>query len=88
MKKKEEELVPVKTVTSPSSAPQVTFRQAIRGLSNENGLCLACVALEREGKGSLRCERNAPRAQNPLSLPFQTPATQARNMLSKTHGTC
>ena len=36
--------MPVKTVTSPSSAPQVTFRQAIRGVSNENGLCLACVA--------------------------------------------
>ena len=30
--------MPVKTVTSPSSAPQVTFRQAIRGVSNENGL--------------------------------------------------
>jgi len=26
----------VKTVTSPSSAPQVTFRQATRGVSNEN----------------------------------------------------
>ena len=33
--------MPVKTVTSPSSAPQVTFRQATRGVSNENGLCQA-----------------------------------------------
>ena len=32
---------PVKTVTSPSSAPQVTFVQATRGVSNENGLCQA-----------------------------------------------
>ena len=30
--------MPVKTVTSSSSAPQVTFRQATRGVSNENGL--------------------------------------------------
>ena len=30
--------MPVKTVTSPSSATQVTFRQATRGVSNENGL--------------------------------------------------
>ena len=29
--------MPVKTVTSPSSTPQVTFRQATRGVSNENG---------------------------------------------------
>ena len=42
--KKKGEIMPVKTVISPSSAPQVTFRQAIRGVSNENGLCLACVA--------------------------------------------
>ena len=27
--------------SSPSSAPQVTFRQATRGVSNENGLCQA-----------------------------------------------
>ena len=33
--------MPVKTVTSPISAPQVTFRQATRGMSNENGLCQA-----------------------------------------------
>ena len=33
--------MPVKTVISPSSAPQVTFRQATRGVSNENGLCQA-----------------------------------------------
>ena len=38
---KKGEIVPVKTVTSPSSAPQVTFRQATRGVSNENGLCQA-----------------------------------------------
>ena len=31
----------VKTVTSLSSAPQVTFRQATRSVSNENGLCQA-----------------------------------------------
>ena len=30
--------MPVKTVTSPCSAPQVTFRQATRAVSNENGL--------------------------------------------------
>ena len=30
--------MPVKTVTSPCSEPQVTFRQATRGVSNENGL--------------------------------------------------
>ena len=35
-KKKNREIMPVKTVTSPSSAPQVTFRQATRGVSNEN----------------------------------------------------
>ena len=40
-KKKNREIMPVKTVTSPSSAPQVTFRQATRGVSNENGLCQA-----------------------------------------------
>ena len=28
-------------VTSPSSTPQVTFLQATRGVSNENGLCQA-----------------------------------------------
>ena len=33
--------MPVKTVTSPCSAPQVTFRQATRGVSNENGLSQA-----------------------------------------------
>ena len=33
--------MPLKTVTSPSSAPQVTFRQATRGVRNENGLCQA-----------------------------------------------
>ena len=33
--------MPVKTVTSPSSAPKVTFRQATRSVSNENGLCQA-----------------------------------------------
>ena len=33
--------MPVKTVTSPSSAPQMTFRQATRRVSNENGLCQA-----------------------------------------------
>ena len=33
--------MPVKTVTSPCSAPQVTFRQATRGVSNENGPCQA-----------------------------------------------
>ena len=33
--------MPVKTVTSPSSTPQVTFRQATRGVLNENGLCQA-----------------------------------------------
>ena len=33
--------MPVKTVTSPSSAPQVTFPQATRGVSNKNGLCQA-----------------------------------------------
>ena len=41
MEKKKGEIMPVKTVTSPSSAPQVTFRQATRGVSNENGLCQA-----------------------------------------------
>ena len=35
------EIMPVKTVTSPSSAPQMTFRQATRRVSNENGLCQA-----------------------------------------------
>ena len=38
MEKKKREIMPVKTVTSPCSAPQVTFRQATRGVSNENGL--------------------------------------------------
>ena len=38
MEKKKREIMPVKTVTSPSSTPQVTFRQATRGVSNENGL--------------------------------------------------
>ena len=38
---KKGEIMPVKTVISPSSAPQVTFRQATRGVSNENGLCQA-----------------------------------------------
>ena len=33
--------MPVKTVTYPSSILQVTFRQATRGVSNENGLCQA-----------------------------------------------
>ena len=37
---KKGEIMPVKTVTSPSSAPQMTFRQATR-VSNENGLCQA-----------------------------------------------
>ena len=41
MEKKKGEIMPVKTVISPSSAPQVTFRQATRGVSNENGLCQA-----------------------------------------------
>ena len=41
MEKKKREIMPVKTVTSPCSAPQVTFRQATRGVSNENGLCQA-----------------------------------------------
>ena len=41
MEKKKGEIMPVKTVTSPCSAPQVTFRQATRGVSNENGLCQA-----------------------------------------------
>ena len=41
MAKKNRESMPVKTVISPSSAPQVTFRQATRGVSNENGLCQA-----------------------------------------------
>ena len=36
--KKNREIMPVKTVTSPSSTPQVTFLQATRGVSNENGL--------------------------------------------------
>ena len=36
MAKKNRESMPVKTVISPSSAPQVTFRQATRGVSNEN----------------------------------------------------
>ena len=40
-KKKPREIMPVKTVTSPSSKPQVTFRQATRGVSNENGLWIA-----------------------------------------------
>ena len=38
---KKGEIMPVKTVTSPSSAPQMTFRQATRRVSNENGLCQA-----------------------------------------------
>ena len=38
---KKGEIMPVKTVTSPSSAPQITFRQATRRVSNENGLCQA-----------------------------------------------
>ena len=33
--------MPVKTVTSPSSAPQVTFGQATSSVSKENGLCQA-----------------------------------------------
>ena len=34
--------------------------------------------LKGKGKGGLGArERRFPRAQNPLSLPFQTPATQA-----------
>ena len=41
MEKQSREILPVKTVTSPSSAPQVTFRRATRGVSNENGLCQA-----------------------------------------------
>ena len=41
MEKKKREIMPVKTVTSPSSTPQVTFRQATRSVSNENGLCQA-----------------------------------------------
>ena len=41
MEKKTREIMPVKRVTSPSSTPQVTFRQATRGVSNENGLCQA-----------------------------------------------
>ena len=41
MEKKAREIMPVKTVTSPSSALQVTFRQATRSVSNENGLCQA-----------------------------------------------
>ena len=40
-KKKTREITPVKTVTSPCSAPQVTCRQATHGVSNENGLCQA-----------------------------------------------
>ena len=32
MEKKKREIMPVKTVTSSSSAPQVTFRQATRGV--------------------------------------------------------
>ena len=50
----------------------------------------AWQAFEREGKGSFRCERNArsaplrfPRAQTPLFLPFQTPATQAISLHKK-----
>ena len=35
MEKKKREIMPVKTVTSSSSAPQVTFRQATRGVWNE-----------------------------------------------------
>ena len=51
---------------------------------------LACLAaFEREEKGSFRRERNArgahpslfSRAQNPHSLFFQTPATQAKARL-------
>ena len=38
---KKGEIMPVKTVTSPSSAPQITFRQATRRVSNENELCQA-----------------------------------------------
>ena len=47
---------------------------------------------QREGKGRFRCERNsrgaprAPRAQNPLSFPFQTPATQAMIIMTMTMG--
>ena len=41
MEKENREIMPVKTVTSPSSTPQVTFRQATRGVSNENWLCQA-----------------------------------------------
>ena len=41
MGKKTREIMPVKTVTSPCSASQVTCRQATRGVSNENGLCQA-----------------------------------------------
>ena len=33
---KTREIMPVKTVTSPRSAPQGTFRQATRGVSKEN----------------------------------------------------
>ena len=36
MEKKTREIMPVKTVTSPRSAPQGTFRQATRGVSKEN----------------------------------------------------
>ena len=36
--------------------------------------------LKGKGKGDLGArETRFPRAQNPLSLPFQTPATQASN---------
>ena len=49
MEKKKREIMPVKTVTSPSSTPQVPFCQATGGVSNENGLCqarhMACVYL-------------------------------------------
>ena len=41
MEKKKPRIMPVKTVTSPSTAPQVTFRQATRGVSDEDGLCQA-----------------------------------------------
>ena len=46
MEKKKREIMPVKTVTSPCSAPQVTFRQATRGVSNEDGRAM-CLATSR-----------------------------------------
>ena len=45
--------MPVKSVTSPSSAPQVTFRQATRGVSNENGLCQARQMARGEANSSV-----------------------------------